>query len=140
MSNGNVTTLYKEFKSESERQAFLHAQHLTITELSETVKKQEAEILHLKELLISAAGKTSVLIVTPEQALIDEQIKLIRERSMGGVELELEDIKKLDLLLKNQLLIKKVEPDTFDAKFKKLGIPNADLLAIASQAKPNGSN
>jgi hypothetical protein len=138
MSEGNITTLYKEFKSETEKQAFIQAQNETITKLSYQLKVQEEEILHLKELLISAAGKTSIVIVTPEQALIDEQIKLIRERAIG-TELELEDIKKLDLLLKNQLLIKKADPETFDAKFKKLGIPNADLLAIAS-GKPHGTN
>lgn len=126
----DITTLYKEFKSESEKKAFIHAQCKTISELSEKVKVQESEIIHLKELLLSTS-KTSTIIVTPEQALIDEQIKLIRERAIGQ-ELDLEDVKKLDLLLKNQLLIKKTEPETFDTKFKKLGIPNADLLAIAS--------
>lgn len=135
----NITTLYKEFKSDVEKQAFIKVQYELIANLTEKVKNQEEEIVHLKDLLVSSAGKTSVIIVTPEQALIDDQIRLIRERSIG-IELELEDVKKLDLLLKNQSLIKKVEPDTFDAKFKKLGIPNSDLLAIASGTKPNAAN
>lgn len=135
----NITAIFKEFKSEAERQAFIFKQHETISKLSSDNKKLQDEIDHLKYLLTQSVpliGNTPVekVILTPEEGLLQSQIQLIQDRSYGQ-ELSLEDVKKLDILLKNTELLKKNKPKTFDGK-SDLILDNLKLLEIA---KKNGN-
>lgn len=135
----NITAIFKEFKSEAERQAFIFKQHETISKLSSDNKKLQDEIEHLKYLLTQSVpliGNTPVekVILTPEEGLLQSQIQLIQDRSYGQ-ELSLEDVKKLDILLKNTELLKKNKPKTFDGK-SDLILDNLKLLEIA---KKNGN-
>jgi predicted RNase H-like nuclease (RuvC/YqgF family) len=137
----DISHLHKNFKDEAEKNKFMEAQHRQITELSKKIVEQEQEIKHLKELLTSnipVIGEQHVekIIVTPEQALIDGQIAILQNRSYGQ-ELTLEEVKKLDLLLKNKNLIKSNDPKTLDGKSKNSNLTNEKLLEIL--AKNNGS-
>lgn len=127
----DIIDLYRDFKSEAEKNSFLQAQYNTINQLSQLLKEKEQEVSHLKQLLISTNDlkerEVTKIIVTPEEALLDTQINLIQERSLNQ-ELSLEDVKKLDLLLKNKILLNKDEKGTFPGNSKK--IPNIELLKI----------
>jgi hypothetical protein len=129
----DIIDLHKEFKEEVEKQKFLEAQHKTIIELTKRNKELESEIVQLKQLLITPVeNKVEKIIVTPEQALIDGQIDLIQNKGLFQ-ELTLEDVKKLDLLIKNKQLLKKENPETIKGESKPAKMPINKLLEIASK-------
>lgn len=134
----NITQLFREFKSEAERQSFIRKQHETITELMEKNKKLEEEISHLKKLVTSSVpliGQSPVdkMIISPEEFVIDEQVRIIQERAVGS-ELSLEDVKKLDILLKHSQVYKK-EKNKNTVSTTATPISAQDLILIASKPK-----
>lgn len=127
----SIAHLHKEFSSLVELQAFAEKQHLTISKLSADLSVAREEISKLKSQLAQAAplvgqGLVETIIVSPEQALLDDQIFMIQQRSYAK-ELSLEDVKKLDLLIKNKRMI---ADDKKDLKGQKSALSNADLLKI----------
>ena len=134
-----VIELFNQFKTKMEKERFIEQQHNTILTLTAQKNKLQAEVDHLKELLL---GSTQLLapeqpveriIVTPEEALIESQISILQNRSLG-TELTLEDVKKLDLLLKNKNLIKASDPSikAESKKVDKQSLSHAELIQIAS--------
>lgn len=136
----NIITLYKECKSEKERQEFVIKQHSTLSTLIEKNKQLEEQVAHLKEMLTEAMPliSTEKIIVTPEEALIDQQIKILNDRSLGR-ELTLEDIKKLDLLIKNKNILKEetktIEAASYSIKKNNTNFSKAELIQIAQKNK-----
>lgn len=128
MSN-NVIELFTAYKTEVERQQFVEKQHETIGSLSRKLTEANDKITHLEQLLLSKPQEHSVepMIVTPEEALIVSQISILQERSMQ-TELSLEEVKKLDVLLKWRDVYKK-EKRTVPAAFKTLKAE--DLIQLA---------
>lgn len=128
----DISALHKQFKEERNKLAFVEAQHKTIHTLKNVIEQQKAEIEHLKELLVNSVPieghNVERVIVTVEEALCDDQIKLIQQRSIG-VELSLEDVKKLDLLIKNKRLIDEKKSDV-ESTARKVVLPNSSLLSI----------
>ncbi len=120
----------KEFKSDIEKGDFIAAQHRTIVDLLKNKTHLEEEIQHLKQLLINSVEDSKVerIIVTPEEGLIAKQIDLLKQKGILE-ELDLEDVKKLDLLLKNKHIIK-VQQDAIRASSKKVTYSNSELLSI----------
>lgn len=98
----DVVAMFQQFKSDREKQEFIAAQHKTLSFLMEENQRLQTEVEHLKTLL---GGMSGTFIVSPEEALIESQVKIIHNRSFGQ-ELDLEDVKKLDLLLKNLKIIR----------------------------------
>lgn len=134
-----VIELFNEFRTKAEKERFIQQQHNTILTLAAQKAQLEAEITHLKELLgsntqlIESESSVSRVIVTPEEALIESQINILQNRSLGQ-ELTLEDVKKLDLLLKNKNIIKSHD-ETIKADSKKVdkkSLSKAELIQIAS--------
>jgi hypothetical protein len=137
----DVITLFKEFKSDVEKQQFLESQQKTITLLVKENKKLIAEVEHLKDLLanstqlINFEPKVEKIIVTPEEALLDRQINLIQQRGIDR-ELTLEDTKKLDLLLKNKNILKNHEKSIeVPTPKKQPNLSKQELIQIALQKK-----
>jgi hypothetical protein len=126
----NISSLNKEFKTTAENQQFIEAQLKTIKSLMNKNKLLEEEIVQLRQML--SVPTVEKVIVTPEQALIEDQILIIQNRSYLQ-ELSLEDVKKLDLLLKNKLLIKRADPKTVDGKSSYQKMSDTQLLEIASK-------
>lgn len=124
----DISKLHKNFKSDLEKKEFVEAQHRSIISLNKQIQEQQEEIAQLKTMLAQNPNNVQKVILSPEQALIEEQIFMIQQRSYAK-ELTLEDVKKLDILLKNKNLIK--EKDTLKADSKKLGYTNVDLVQIA---------
>lgn len=136
----DISELHKSFKDEVEKNAFLSKQHETILILTSEKKQLKAEIEHLKELLITSTQllepKVERIIITPEEAVIESQIQILQNRALAE-ELTLEDVKKLDLLLKNKNIIK-TQISTIKGESKKVdkkNLSSAELLQIAA-SKP----
>jgi hypothetical protein len=136
----NVIELFNQFKSESEKEQFISKQHETIGHLMSKNRKQLEEIEHLKKLLVESTSllnepKVEKIILTAEEALIEGQIEILKGRSY--TELTLEDVKKLDLLIKNKRLAKE-QSTTIQGESKKLDkkqYSNAELIQIVNTKK-----
>lgn len=136
----DVSELFKSFKDDNEKQAFLEAQFEATLSLQNKLKQLEEENIHLKQLLISNAPELNIplpIIITPEEYLIDKQIEILenRGRTAADPELTLEEIKKLDLLLKNKKIIKDSKEVVIKAKPSKGKLSNKELALIASTKK-----
>lgn len=132
----SISTLAGNFSTELELQAYCDKQFQTIKKLTEENEKLNAEIEHLKFVISSSTEilpyEVVKIIVTKEQALLEEQISILQSRSIGK-ELTLEDTKKLDLLIKNLRIVKENQPP-LDGKPKKKFVTNErDLLTVASK-------
>lgn len=116
----------------SELQLFAQAQTAALTKASVKIKQLEAEILHLKELLVSTVPlEASPLIVSREQEIVDVQIEKMRKTALER-EFTLEETKRLDILLKNHFLIRGADK-SIPAEFSQLsGLGEKELLEIAS--------
>lgn len=139
-SAGNIIQLFSELKGELEQKEFIKAQHKSLTVLLEKNKKLEEELTHLKMLLINSnnlleAHQVERIIVTPEQALVDSQIELIRNRSLH-TEMDLEEVKKFEILIKAKKLLKE-DSNTIKATAKKVEASNAELLALVKKPDDN---
>lgn len=143
----DIIELFNDFKTNIEKEQFLVKQHVAITQLMHQNKQLQQEIEHLKALLaqssslLPALSPVEKIIMTPEEALIEHQIELIRNRSFDR-ELTLEDTKKLDLLIKNKRLAKE-QSTTIQGEFKKIDKKNfsdAELIQIVSTKKNTSEN
>jgi hypothetical protein len=134
----DISSIHKDFKTHAELLEYSNKQFIALKKSLEKIAKLENEIRHLQHLLhqtttLMEDNKVERIIVTPEQALIDEQINILQQRAIGK-ELTLEEIKKLDLLIKNKKIIDE-QAKTLNAKSKKVDIPiisPGQLLEIAS--------
>lgn len=97
-------------------------------------KRLEAEVTHLKELVGTAVPIITKITLTPEELLIEDQINILQQRSRAEGELELNDVKKLDILLRCKKLIREEAPIEAESKPVKHDIK--DLLKLVDQ---NGS-
>lgn len=137
---GEIVEIFNDFKTEVERQQFITKQHEAISQLLVQNRALSAEVEHLKTLLTSTVlieHPTVTIEKSLEELLIDTQIGLIKLRGMS--ELTLEDVKKLDLLLKNKSLIKSQDV-SIQAESKKLDkkhYTNAELIKLASVKNDN---
>jgi hypothetical protein len=135
----DIVTIFNEYKSDVEKRKFLEAQHKTLTELLHKNSVLQDEVKHLKELLLATVpqvgdSRVEKVIITPEQALIDNQIAILQSKGLVD-ELNLEDVKKLDLLLKNKKIVKQ-EVETIKGESKKVAVSNAQLLEILKNNDP----
>lgn len=139
----NIVELFKEFKSDREKQEFIAAQQATIEALLKSNTALKDEVEHLKALLLGSTQllnepKVERIILSPEEALIERQIAFIQARGVNS-EVTLEDVKKLDLLLKNKHLSKE-KSETFSGESRKpdrKNLSSKDLIQIALKKPDN---
>ena len=127
----SIAHLHKDFSTIAEWKEFAEKQFLTINFLHGTIDQLKEEIAQLKK--IPTQGPVDKIIVSPERALLDEQIYMIQQRSYAK-ELSLEDVKKLDLLLKNMKIIKEADA-AIKTTSKKLELSSDELLKIVQDGK-----
>lgn len=132
-----LMTLAGEFKSEIDLQKYCDQQFIALHKAAKHIKQLQEEVEQLKTLLTSTTqliGESNIekIIITPEEALCDTQIDILRQKGMQ-VELTLEDTKKLDLLIKNKRLIKEQCTTIISDKKSEKKISNAELLKIAAK-------
>lgn len=132
----DIITLAGRFTSHSDLQRYADKQFITLDKASKRIKELEEQVSSLTAALnsVSTAIDSTVekIIITPEQAICDAQIAVLRDRSLNGMELTLEEIKKLDLLIKNKRLAKE-QSTAIEGKARQLPVPNSQLIQIASQ-------
>lgn len=141
----DVIEIFNEFKNKIEKEQFVTKQHDTIESLKAKNLQLEQEVTHLKKMLMDSVpllpqeASVQKIILTPEEALIESQLKILEERSYGS-ELTLEEVKKLDLLIKNKNIIKDQNKvlQGESKKISKKNYSNAELIALASKG-PDGS-
>lgn len=139
----DIMELFTEFKTEMEKKSFVEQQHKTITALITKNKLLEEEVKHLKDLLLTitpVAGDNVVqkIIITPAEALIERQVFMIQSYGLEK-ELTLEEVKKLDLLLKNLKILKDQNTtiQNSPAKYENKHLSSAQLIQIATSKKSN---
>lgn len=125
----------------SKKKTTLSANELmSIQDMSEGValSRLESENEMLKEKVVAlekmlADSSTSKLLgldVAPEELICLEQIKLIENTSRAR-ELTLDEVKKLDLLIKNLRLIKNQSTENLNPSYR--DVSEAELVAIATK-------
>lgn len=130
----DIITLGGTFKNSKELQAYADAQYLALKSANEKIKKLEEEITHLQQMLASTTtlidNPVQKIIKTPELGIIEAQIQILQNRAMQK-ELTLEEVKVLDLLIKNKKLLND-EPTTIQGeKKKKREYTDAELVERA---------
>lgn len=106
---------------------------IEITKLKKKISELEIELSKAQEILKENDLLDEVKLVSDTEAICNAEIAKLRIASENGI-LTLEDVKILDLLVKNLLAIKgKAVPEE---KGKKRGVkPVAELLSIVEKAK-----
>lgn len=106
----------------------------TIDQLMKSLEAKDDEITHLKKVLVgghSIIGEVSKIIVSDEEAIIDIQIRKLKEETQFR-SMTLDEAKRFDIYLKNKREMQKVSPP----KEREAGLPKdtspAKLLEIAS--------
>jgi hypothetical protein len=126
----------KEFQTIQEWKNFAEKQLLTIQFLQSANSELQKEISKLKDKM-NFQGPVEKVIISPEQALLDDQILIIQQRAYLK-ELNLEDVKKLDILLKNKKILKD-EAKLLEGKSKPAQLSNEELLKIVHAGVSNES-
>ncbi len=133
----SIKDLRKEFLSAREsddKDAFMVRQQELIEKL---VKENEALVEKIKEsekMLVTT--NQNLIIGTPnyEEAICVEQLRILKEKSMTR-ELDINEVKKLDLLIKNLRLLQSQPTSNINAEFR--DVSEVDLVAIAKSEQEN---
>jgi hypothetical protein len=106
----------------------------TIDQLMKSLEAKDDEIVHLKKILVGGhqvIGEASKIIVSDEEAIIDIQIRKLKEETQHR-SMTLDEAKRFDIYMKNKREMQKVAPPVE----RDTGLPRdtspAKLLEIAS--------
>jgi hypothetical protein len=136
-----ITLDGRKFKSNQELLAYTNAQYLALQAASDKIKKLEEEVTHLQQLLAATTpligdNKVEIYNKPIEQAVVEAQIQLLSKRALEK-ELTLEEVKTLDLLIKNKKLCE--DGKTLETKKrKKKEYTDAELIEMAKPENTNG--
>jgi len=129
-----ITLDEKKFKSVKELLAYSNAQFIALQAASDKIKNLEQEVTHLQLMLaetVPLVGDSKVEIYNKslEQSIIEAQITIISNRALQK-ELTLEEIKALDLLIKNKKICEETKTLKSDNR-KKKDYTEAELIQKA---------
>lgn len=113
-------------KNKKDLEAFCAAQDIAIFKLQKENDFLKEKISHLEQLLLKQST-----VVTPEEMICVEQINGIKQKSSQR-ELSLDEVKRLDILIKNLRLIKDQSTQAVDHKDYR-NVKEIDLVAIARE-------
>lgn len=139
-----IITLAGKFKNSKELQTYADAQFLALKSATEQIEKLKQEVAHLQDIIAQTVplvgdNKVDIIIQSTEQSIIEAQIKILSDRALKS-ELTLEEVKVLDLLIKNKKLLSD-EPTTITGeRKKKREYTEAELISKAKMVedKSNG--
>lgn len=127
---------FTKYSTMEELKRYTEAQYFALESAASKIKSLEDEVKHLKELLSAMTPslddhQVERIIKSPELAICEKQIEFIMLRALHH-EMTLEDVKILDLLIKNKNLLSG-QATTIDGakKPQKKQISDADLIKIA---------
>lgn len=130
----SIDELRKEFlekQKPKDIKEFVHKQQELLEKYMQQVKNLEEKLAH-SDLIIQQMGKNLAVMPTDEEIVCLEQIKYLKDRSEQR-ELDVNDIKKFDLLVKNLRLIRSQATEVFDTSAKDLTAE--ELIGIATETK-----
>lgn len=134
----NIVTLAGRFATNKDLQKYCDTQFLALQSAAEKIQRLQVEIEHLQGLLAGQSPSIERLLKSPELAICEAQIGMFQNRALIK-ELTLEEVKILDLLVKNKLLLSG-QATTIEGTTKKKSkeeYSEAELIKIAQQGKPN---
>src|SRR4051812_1932358 len=101
---GDVITLAsgKEFRTLKELKSYAESLYLVVETASSKIKELEQKLKHSEDLLLSF--QVTPIIKTQEQCIVEKQIDELNKLSLQR-SLTTEEIKSLDILIKNKLLL-----------------------------------
>jgi len=114
---------------EENAQQFVESQQKVIEKLCKQIEALKEKNEHLETILKSVVKPNMSIEVTPEELICIEQINIIKNRSSQR-ELTTDEVKKLDLLIKNLKLLRQ-ESTVIMSKSSYRSMPDEELLAIA---------
>lgn len=117
---------------EEDAQKFIESQHKTIEQLCKQIEILKEKNTNLENVLKSVVKPGITSEVTQEELICIEQINIIKSRSSQR-ELSTDEVKKLDLLIKNLKLLRQ-ESTVIMSKSSYRTLPDDELLAIAEAA------
>lgn len=133
----SIDELRKEFLAKSkpkDLKEFVEKQQELLEKFmreNETLKKQ---LVHANEIIKSVGSPLALGNENEEELICVEQIKILKERSKTR-ELDINDVKKLDLLIKNLRLIRSSSKGEIIADYK--DVNEKELLEIAAGRSEN---
>lgn len=130
---------FKE-KTKTELKEYAEQQYKALVSATSKIKELEDEVAHLKALLVSSVpmlveDDVQKIIKLPEEVVIETQIAILQNRALQGRELTLEEVKTLDLLIKNKKLLSGEATTIVQDRKPKKSYSEAELVHIASQPK-----
>lgn len=126
----NIIDLRKELndkKSIEEWLSFAQKQNIIIEQHQQQIKNLEFKNHQLENMLMTKFNKDLITELTPEESICIQQIDRLEKISIERA-LTLDEVKRLDLLVKNLKLIR--EESTIIVNQKPDGLKEADLVAI----------
>lgn len=117
----DIKSLVKRSKKDIEQISV--AQETVIFKLQQENDLLKEKMAHLESMLIAQTTK-----ITPEEMICVEQIDVIKQKSSQR-ELSLDEVKRLDILIKNLRLIKDQSTQAVDHKDYR-NVKELDLVAI----------
>lgn len=127
---------FAENASLEEWKEFATVQNKVIEQNAKHVEHLKNQIKHLENLLLTRNQSSLITELSPEEKICIEQIDRL-ERQSSERQLTLEEVKRLDLLVKNLKLIREESTIVVNNK-RNENVKEADLVAIA-QSEPDNS-
>lgn len=127
----DVKALKKQFETATkarELKVYAEAQYNLIEKLEQENKHLKEKLEHMEKMLMSS--KLAAQRLSPEEVICIEQIEVLKSKSANR-ELSLEEVKRLDLLVKNLRLIREQSTAVINSgDYEAVG--EAELVAIAA--------
>lgn len=139
----------RQFNSMKEVESFVQSAFLAVQASGQKIRKLEEEVKHLQDLLTSTSklideqedSKVESVIKSPAQIICEQQIERISALAIGRT-LALEEVKALDLLVKNLMLLKGEATAINGAPRKKKPkvYTDGELVSIAKQIEDKSND
>jgi hypothetical protein len=108
---------------------FTASQHKLVEKLCKQIENLKEKNKHLEEIMKSLTKNNVVMDISAEELICIEQIEILKNRSSQR-ELSTDEVKRLDLLIKNLKLLRQESTVIMSSKSYRT-LPDEDLLAIA---------
>ena len=134
----SIDELRKQFLSDLDNQdweSFADAQNKVIQQYEKEYKALKEKTRQLEQILLSKSSNL-IMQISPEEDICIRQIDKLQQKSSER-ELNLEEVKRLDLLVKNLKLIREESTIVINNKNNGDAITEAELVAIARSEETN---
>lgn len=128
----SIEDLRKEFLEKSKPKdvkEFVEKQQDLLEKFMRENSELKKQLDHANEIIKSVGSPLLISNENDEELICIEQIKILKDRSRSK-ELDINDVKKLDLLIKNLKLIRSEPTANINANYR--DVSEEDLLAIAT--------